>query len=390
MSETVSRAATPGVYHSPNVRHFSRMDLGGAGQVTIKGNHAYIGYMYGPEGTSILDISDPRKPKVLSTLTLTAPGSHSHKVRVVQDDIMIVNSELRGPVSGPYEDGGFRIYDVKDKTNPKLIHFEKTYGKGVHRFDCDDTYAYISTEMEGFVGNILVIYDIRNPAKPVEVSRWWMPGQNVAAGETPNPKKAQHRLHHALRAGDKMYAGCWMSGFAIVDVSDIRRPRTLCLYDVHPPALEPSHTLLKVPFPVKGREIALGTDEERTNRGGDEGKPHAPLYVFDVTDPTAMKLLTEYHVPESASPYNAPGMRFGAHQFREEMTDTRTFVTWFAAGLRVLDIADPANPQEVGYFIPEPGRGQKAPQTNDVEMDSRGLLFITDKARGFDVIEFDG
>jgi hypothetical protein len=72
------------------------------------------------------------------------------------------------------------------------------------------------------------------------------------------------------------------------------------------------------------------------------------------------------------------------------MTDTRTFVTWFAAGLRILDIADPANPQEVGYFIPEPGRGQKAPQTNDVEMDSRGLLFITDKARGFDVIEFDG
>jgi hypothetical protein len=181
-----------------------------------------------------------------------------------------------------------------------------------------------------------------------------------------------------------------MSGFAIVDVSDIRRPKTLCLYDVHPPALEPSHTLLKVPFPVKGREIALGTDEERTNRGGDEGKPHAPLYVFDVTDPTAMKLLAEYHVPESASPYNARGMRLGAHQFREEMTDTRTFVTWFAAGLRILDIADPANPQEVGYFIPEPGRGQKAPQTNDVEMDSRGLLFITDKARGFDVIEFDG
>jgi hypothetical protein len=390
MSEAPSKAFAPGIHHSDNIRHMSRMDLGGAGQVTIKGNHAYLGYMYGPEGTSILDISDPRAPKVLSTVMLDAPGSHSHKVRVVQDDIMIVNSELRGPVAGPYEDGGFRIYDIKDKTNPKLLHFERTFGKGVHRFDCDDTYAYISTEMEGFVGNILVIYDIRDPARPEEVSRWWMPGQNVAGGETPNPKKAAHRLHHAMRSGDKLYAGCWMSGFAIIDISDIRNPRTLCLHDVHPPALEPSHTLLKVPFPIKGREIALATDEERSNRGSDDGKPHAPLYVFDVTDPTNMKKLAEYHVSETGMPYHGPGVRFGAHQFREEMTDTRAFVTWFAAGLRIVDVADPAHPREVGYFIPEPGRGKNAPQTNDVEMDARGLVFITDKARGFDVIEFDG
>lgn len=388
MSEALSTGTETGIYHSPNVRHISRMDLGGAGQVTIDGHYAYLGYMNGPEGTSILDIADPRKPKVLSTITLQAPGSHSHKVRVV-GDVMFVNSELRTPVPGPYEDGGFRIYDISDKTNPKLIHFEKTFGKGVHRFDVDENYAYISTEMEGFVGNILVIYDIRNPAKPEEVSRWWMPGQNVAGGETPNPKKSQHRLHHALRSGDKMYAGCWMSGFAIIDVSDIRHPKTLCLYDVHPKAVEPSHTLLHVPFKVKGMDIALATDEERGNRGADEGKPHAPLYVFDVSDPTRMKMLTEYHVPEEASPYHGKGVRFGAHQFREEMDDTLTYVTWFAAGLRIFDIADPVNLKEVAYFIPEPGRGKNAPQTNDVEMDSRGLLYITDKARGFDVIEFD-
>jgi hypothetical protein len=388
MSDVISPAG-PGIYHSDNIRHLSRMDLGGAGQVTIRGHYAYLGYMYGPEGTSILDISDPLKPEVLSTINVNAPSSHSHKVRVVQDDIMIVNSELRGKVDGPYEDGGFRIYDIKDRRNPKLLHFEKTFGKGVHRFDADDTYAYISTEMEGFVGNILVIYDIRNPARPQEVSRWWMPGQNVAAGETPSRKKAAHRLHHALRSGDKMYAGCWMSGFAIIDVSDIHNPRTLCLHDVHPPALEPSHTLLKVPFPINGREIALATDEERSNRGNDDGQPHAPLYVFDVTDPTDMKKLAEYHVSEEGMPYAGPGIRFGAHQFREEMDDTLTYVTWFAAGLRILDIKNPAEPEEVGYFIPEPGRGTKAPQTNDVEMDDRGLIFITDKARGFDVIEFD-
>ncbi len=388
MSEALSVGTNHGVLHSPNIKPISRMDLGGAGQVTIDGHYAYLGYMYGPEGTSILDISDPRKPKVLSTIMLQAEGSHSHKVRVV-GDLMFVNSELRGRVSGTYEDGGWRIYDIADKTNPKLIHFEKTYAKGVHRFDVDENYAYMSTEMEGFVGNILVIYDIRNPSRPEEVGRWWMPGQNVAAGETPKSLGAEHRLHHALRSGDRMYAGLWMSGFGIIDVSDISRPKTLGMYDVHPRALEPSHTLLHVPFKVKGMDIALGTDEERSSRGGDEGKPHAPLYVFDVSDPAKMKPIAEYHVPESASPYNGRGIRFGAHQFREEMDDTLTYVTWFAAGLRIFDIADPFAPKEVGYFIPEPGKGKNAPQTNDVEMDDRGLLYITDKARGFDVIEFE-
>ena len=63
-------------------------------EVTVEGNYAYLGYMYGPEGTTILDISDPMKPKHLSTLMLDNPQTHSHKVRV-SGDIMVCNSEQR-------------------------------------------------------------------------------------------------------------------------------------------------------------------------------------------------------------------------------------------------------------------------------------------------------
>jgi len=374
---------------SANVKHLCRMGLSGAGQVTIDGNYAYLGYMYGPEGTSILDISDPRNPQMLTTIMLENKQSHSHKVRVV-GDVMVVNSEERPVTEQQYDDGGVRIYDIKDRSNPKLIRFLKTHGKGVHRFDMDENYLYLSTEAEGFVGNILEIYDFSDPANPDKVSQWWMPGQNVAAGEEPHPLGTEHRLHHALRCGDQMYAGCWGSGYAIIDISDIRNPKTLDMYDVHPPALEPSHTLLKIPNPIGEREIALATDEERSNRHGDEGKPHAPLYVFDVTDPTAMKLLHTYHVPEEASPYHGVGIRFGAHQFREVIENNTAFVTWFAAGLRILNFDNPEQPKEIGYFIPEPGDRQMAPATNDVEMDDRGLIYITDKAHGFDVIEFSG
>jgi len=56
-----------------------------------------------------------------------------------------------------YHDGGFKVYDIKDKTAPKLLKHVKTGGFGTHRFDVDENYAYISTEMPGYQGNILVI-----------------------------------------------------------------------------------------------------------------------------------------------------------------------------------------------------------------------------------------
>jgi len=96
-------------------------------------------------------------------------------------------------------------------------------------------------------------------------------------------------------------------------------------------------------------------------------------------------------VPHSASPYDGNMARFGAHQLREKVDeDCLLYVTWFAAGLRIIDISDPANPKERGYFIPKPGDGVKAPLTNDVYKDDRGVLFVTDKERGMDAIEFAG
>jgi len=61
---------------------------------------------------------------------------------------------------------------------------------------------------------------------------------------------------------------------------------------------------------------------------------------------------------------------------------------WFSAGLRIVDLADPAAPREVGFFIPEPVAGESAPQSNDVMLDARGLIHMVDRRVGFDILEF--
>ena len=384
------------------------MELPGAGQVTVEGKHAYVGHITNKEGlgTSILDVSDPRKPRLLQQIFLEEKDSHSHKARVA-GDLMIVNVEQNmgklgrkeadgSPEKNAYREGGFKIYDVSNREKPKLITHHRTHGRGVHRFDMDEKYAYISTEMEGYVGNILVIYDLRNPAKPEEVSRWWLPGQHTAGGEKPTWQGRRNRLHHALRFGDELWAGCWHGGVAVIDVADIRKPRTLGAYNYHPPFPEPSHTFMPVPKPIGGKRVAVAIDEEDHAHSADEmerrkGRPHGCLWVFDVTNLKEIKPLSIFEVSELDSPWSraAPG-RFGAHQFQEHMLpgDTLVYCTWFSGGLRIVDVADPSAPQEVGHFIPEPAAGKVAPQSNDVDVDKNGLIYLGDRYAGLDVLEF--
>jgi hypothetical protein len=59
-----------------NVRRISHLDLQGGGQVVVQGNHAFIGHMKPPHGTTIVDIGDPSRPRVVAQIEL--PDSYSH------------------------------------------------------------------------------------------------------------------------------------------------------------------------------------------------------------------------------------------------------------------------------------------------------------------------
>ena len=414
------------------IKRIGHLDLAGAGQIEVQGDYAYVGHMDRPNGLSILDISDPANPRVVSTID-PPPYSHTHKVRIagdrmytnvemdkrhvlrkgdalpkVRDDFERENgkppsdeevaaiigvdaekiAELDEARERGYEGGGWRLWDVSDRTQPKLLSYTKTHGFGTHRFDADERYAYISTEMEGYVGNILVIYDCADPSAPEEISRWWMSGQHLAGGEVPTWTGYGNRLHHALRFGDEMWAAVWKAGFRILDISDITKPMVKGSINYHPPVIEPSHTIMPIAQECAGRRIAVGVDEEHTHI---HGQPHAGMWVFDVTDPANIQTLSAFQVSELKSPWSqTPVGRFGAHQFHEKNVGTLIYLTWFSGGLRIVDVANPFLPKEVGFFIPEPCGGFPSPQSNDVFVDEKGLIYMVDRNCGLDILEFDG
>lgn len=420
-----------------NVRRISHIDIPGGGQIGVQGDLAFVGHMNPPDGTSIIDISDIENPKVLSTLSIE-PGNHSHKVRV-SGNVMLINNEnhsrhlkaageqlpkkrkeleaelgraptdeelaaafnyrpedlpaMENAASTVYDSGGLRIFDISDPANPKETAFFKTHGNGVHRFDFDGHYAYISTRVEGYQGNIVMIVDVSDPANPKEVSRWGLPGQWIAGGEEPNWGNLRFECHHPLRFGDRLYVSYHAAGMVILDISDITQPKMLSHYNYHPPFRSSTHTYARMPFPIGGKDIAVVVDEQPGRPR--PGQVPAFMWIFDVTDETDPKPLSSYTISEEATPHRLGDLspriaRFGAHQCHERMRDSLVHIAWFRGGLRVVDIADPAQPEEVGYFIPPPPEGIPTVQSNDVFVDDKGRIFLLDRFKGLDILEYTG
>ncbi|HET7597500.1 MAG TPA: hypothetical protein VFK15_11260 [Burkholderiales bacterium] len=387
-----------GVRHEPKhgFEPLAWHDCAGGGQVVVDKGIAYIGNMRNPHGTLILDVSDPRHPRLLSEISMP-PGTHSHKVRVA-NGLMLTNREVLGARvrrgETPPEDfqGGLGIYDVSDPAQPKLITLWNTtdrpgpsYARGVHRFDFDGRYAYISPTWDGYLGNIVMILDLKDPARPEEVGRWWMPGQWTGGGETPSWSGAAHKCHHPLRHGNRLYTSYWHGGFVILDIEDMKKPRLVSHLDWSPPFPWPTHTCLRIPFKIESRDFMVVSDEDVVRLEGCPPYPSAFLWIVDITDETHPMPVATFQLDE-IPPEEQPYMT-GCHQPCEKVTGTEIPVAWFAHGLRIVDISRPHAPKEVAHFRPDPPPGSERVQSNDVTVDERGLIYLLDRVRGLHILE---
>jgi hypothetical protein len=367
----------PPAASSAGLTMLAHHDLGGHGdgmQVVRSGNALYVGHTGTTGmGTSVLDVTDPAHPVLVSQWP-APPRSHTHKVQVA-GGLLLVNHEkfpYRAVMSEPFS-AGLEVYELSDPLRPRRAGFWRSGGRGVHRIVwTGGRYAHMSAIPDGFRDRIWVVVDLADPGRPAEVARWWWPGQRE--DEQPGwPDGERYAAHHALIAGDRAYLGYDDAGMVVLDVSDLTKPRQTGHLGWGGGS---THTCL----PLPGRGLVVATDEQVTDG------PRAPqraVRVIDVTGPAPRVLAVCPH-PDG---FDDLPLRFGAHNLHENSpgayrSERLVFASYFSAGVRVYDLADPARPAEVAHWVPEPPNGQPVPQINDLFVDDTGLLWVTDRIGG--------
>ena len=133
------------------------------------------------------------------------------------------------------------------------------------------------------------------------------------------------------------------------------------------------------------------------------------MRMIDVTDELKPTGVSTWTVPEASGNFCSAGGRFGTHSSNESFTpiyyNRILFLAHFNAGVRAVDVRDPFHPQEIGYYIPAitdktdkrcVGQGaaeqcKVAIQTNNVEVDDRGYIYIVDRANtGMHILTLTG
>jgi len=390
---------------SRNMRLLAQHDLNGFGnggegmslQLTRDGRRVlYIAHESAPVNFTGVDVTDPRDPRVIVQTRLPHGEVRSNSLDVV-GDILAVAYQTARPGLRP---AGFELFDVSDPQEPRSIAmFDRSgpYSRGAHcLWFVDGEYVHLSSGAPDFEptapadDQFYNIIDVRDPARPREVGRWWLPGTRKGDSEPPPQRHTRfdagfrtHNVNVYPERPDRAYVGYLDAGMIILDISDMSRPPMVSRLDYHPPMPGFTHTVL----PLFSRGLCIVSDESVRPHGEDWPKR---AWVVDASEESSPMIVGSLPLPPVQEFAARPG-RFGAHNLHENQpiatayrSDTEVFGAFFGGGVRVYDVSNPYQPAELGYFIPPAPRGSDigAAQMNDLFVDENRIIYAIDRHTG--------
>ena len=411
---------------------------------------AYVGHAGGvalnpltgkeePNGTSILDVTDPRHPKYLHHLptesTAEVTGAEGGGAQMVQ---VCAGKDLPRGERGKFymlRTNGSKAHEMWDVTAPERPVKIATVAenlKSTHRqtWECDTGIAYLNSGLPGWqVLRLTQVFDLSDPAHPVHIRDFALPGQQPDA-----PKRANPRLYDGHGAwstgvqGNRLYFGQGYVGSGAIQIVDRKKllegPKELTAENLLYPQISfqdvGTWQAVHAVYPLIGMEIAEFANSPKGKvrdfllvlpEGiANECREERPMmFVLDITDETKPLGVANFQVPQKGGDYCARGGRFGPHQTQENLTPIYhrriVFVAWFNAGVRMVDVRNPFELKEIGFYVPainkntrpscvkEGGRERckTAIVTNAVEVDDRGYVYLVDRiGTGLHIIEPTG
>ena len=449
-------AATLALAQAPGAAEKNNMELLGSHDLQARSAYqplvhrhgdrwiAYIGHHGGKNvnpitganednGTSIVDVTDPRQPKMLAHIP-GEPGSGetggAQMVRVCDGATLPKADKSRVYLLRPYGNLAHELWDVTDPAKPQLVTTVVKGLKATHKswWECDSGIAYLVSGPEGWrTRRMTQVYDLSDPVHPRFVRDFGLAGQQPGAkGEAPT------ELHGPISTGPKgnrVYFGYGTNKSGVLQIVDreklLNGPKEPTDANLNYPEvgrLEMPPTIgAHTTFPVLGVDVAeFAKDKAGSKRDFvvivDESlvnecqEPRQMIWITDVTAESRPFNVASWTVSEASGNFCSRGGRFGSHSSNENMTPIYykrvVFIAFFNAGVRAVDIRDPFHPKEIGYYIPAvtPGGDQrcaklengqqhcaKVIQTNNVEVDDRGYIYIVDRANnGMHILSLTG
>lgn len=357
------------------------------------GEHFYaaVTHFAGNGGATIVDITDPTKPRVLSHID---SGMVNSDTQFTDDGKYLflgaylgVNTPLgqlreslrQVPLAGAYDvlANGVSVWDVTDKANPKYMFFSETGTyHNLFTVTINETYYLLQT-----YSNSVYRFDPSGGGKLVEVSK-------------------TSTMVHDMTVARHPITGDWMlytgkgRGMAIINFNDPEHPVELSEVI---PKTEPNnprywHEQEAMHHLVDGRALVIAAGE----RGDGASEPYA---VIDVTDPYNPFEVGMWDLPGKP---NSPAPNFFTFSPHEIGTwNGYVTVANYHAGVWLWDVGNAermANPVTVGYYFAdkEPamyGAPQNPPFAFNPDhwgayFDDRGYVITADWGSGLYVLKF--
>jgi len=356
----------------------------------------WIAHESAPKNVTAVDVTNPRKPTVLVQTALPHERMRSNSLDLV-GDLLVVAYQTQTPGLTP---AGFEIFDVADPAKPRSIAFFDASGpasRGVHHlWFVDGEYVHMAAGAADFTprnrkdDQCYRIVDVRQPTRPTEVGRWWLPGTRDGDAEPPPPRHpvfdSGYRAHNTNvypKRPDRAWVGYLDGGAIILDIADKAHPRLVARWDYQPPFPGFCHTLL----PLLDRGLLVVSDESVADGAKDWPKL---VWILDVREETKPVPISTCPLPPVKT-FAKRGGRFGAHNLHENRPAPGTWIseqfivgTFFNGGVRAFDTSDPFHPREVAWAVPPAPRKSrvKAIQLNDVFVDERQIVYTVDRMIG--------
>jgi choice-of-anchor B domain-containing protein len=288
------------------------------------------------EGTTFVDATDP--PNAVEIWTLPGPVSIWRDIKTYQNYAYIVTE---GSGAGT----GMQIVDLTDPLNP--VHVGTYTGSGfdtAHNIwiDVDAGIAY----MCGASGGGMFIVSLADPENPVHLDYF-----------------GPYYIHDLWVGGGIAYAAAISSGsLRIIDVSNPANPLTLVS---HFYAGAATHNA----WPTSDGTHCVTTDET--------GGGH--LKVWNVQNLADIQIASAYQVTrQTAIIHNAL------------LRDDMAYLAYYAAGTQIVDLTDPTNPVEVGYYDTSTRTGGFDGNWGVYPFRDDDTFYSSDRQTGFFVLEFTG